>query len=43
MTYRSVKSILQHGLDSEPLAEQQTQLELPKGHTHLRGPDYYFL
>lgn len=40
-TYRSVKSILEHGLDREPLAEEQTTLQLPKDHPHLRGPDYY--
>jgi len=39
--YRSVKSILEHGLDSEPLEEQQTTPALPKVHPHLRGPDYY--
>ena len=40
-TYRSVKSILEHGLDTEPLEDQQTTLNLPKDHPHLRGPDYY--
>ncbi len=40
-TYRSVKSILENGLDSEPLEEPQTTLDLPKDHPHLRGPDYY--
>jgi transposase len=40
-TYRSVKSILEHGLDAEPLDDQQTTLDLPKDHPHLRGPDYY--
>ena len=40
-TYRSVKSILEHGLDSEPLVDEQTSLQLPKDHPHLRGPDYY--
>jgi transposase len=40
-TYRSVKSILEHGLDQEPVAEEQTTLQLPKDHPHLRGPDYY--
>jgi len=40
-TYRSVKSILEHGLDFEPLEDPQTTLNLPKDHPHLRGPDYY--
>ena len=40
-TYRSVKSILEHGLDTEPFEDQQTTLNLPKDHPHLRGPDYY--
>jgi transposase len=40
-TYRSVKSILEHGLDQVPLAEQQTTLQLPQDHPHLRGPEYY--
>ena len=39
--YRSVRSILEHGLDSLPLEDQQTTLDLPKVHPHLRGPDYY--
>ncbi len=40
-TYRSVKSILENGLDSEPLEDPQATLDLPKDHPHLRGPDYY--
>jgi transposase len=40
-TYRSMKSILENGLDREPLEDQQTTLDLPKDHPHLRGPDYY--
>jgi len=40
-TYRSVKSILDHGLDRAPLAEEQTTLQLPQDHPHLRGPEYY--
>jgi transposase len=39
-TYRSVKSILEHGLDREPVTEQAT-LQLPQAHPHLRGPAYY--
>jgi transposase len=40
LSYRSVKSILQSGLDRRPLEEQIT-LALPREHAHLRGPDYY--
>ena len=40
-TYRSVKSILEHGLDRAPLAEEQTTLQLPQDHPHIRGPEYY--
>ena len=40
VSYRSVKSILEHGLDRQPLEEQAT-LELPQDHDHVRGSDYY--
>jgi len=40
VSYRSVKSILEHGLDRLPLEEQAT-LDLPQNHENLRGPDYY--
>jgi hypothetical protein len=40
LSYRSVKSILQSGLDRLPL-EGQTTLNLPQEHANLRGPDYY--
>jgi len=40
VSYRSVKSILEHGLDGLPLEEQAT-LDLPQNHENLRGPDYY--
>lgn len=40
ISYRSIKSILEHGLDRLPLDEQAT-LELPQNHDNLRGPDYY--
>jgi hypothetical protein len=36
-----VKSILEHGLDRAPLAEEQTTLQLPQDHPHIRGPEYY--
>jgi len=38
--YRSVASILQKGLDRQPLLPQQAELALP-GHANLRGPGYY--
>ncbi len=40
-TYRSVKSILDSGLDRESLEEEQTSLQLPKHHPHIRGSEYY--
>jgi len=40
VSYRSIKSILEHGLDRVPLDEQAT-LDLPQNHENLRGPDYY--
>lgn len=39
-SYRSVKSILQNGLDRLPL-EEQTTLTLPQEHENLRGAAYY--
>lgn len=39
-SYRSVKSILEHGLDQVPL-EEQAQLELPADHENVRGATYY--
>jgi transposase len=38
--YRSVESILQRGLDRQPLPEQPA-LDLPTAHDHVRGPGYY--
>ena len=38
-SYRSVKSILQHGLDREPLPAPPAAL--PLVHEHIRGPAYY--
>lgn len=40
LSYRSVKSILEKGLDQIPLEEQAT-LTLPTDHSNVRGPDYY--
>lgn len=38
--YRSIESILKHGLDSRPLLEQQ-ELDIPEDHDNIRGPSYY--
>ncbi len=38
--YKSIASILERGLDRQPLPEQ-TDLTLPGTHDHVRGPDYY--
>jgi transposase len=40
-SYRSVKSILQNGLDRIALEPPQTPLLLPQAHENLRGADYY--
>lgn len=39
-SYRSVKSILEHGLDSVPLEDAPT-LTLPTVHQHVRGAAYF--
>jgi len=39
LSYRSVESILRHGLDSAPLAERPTRAH--RQHSNLRGPTYY--
>jgi transposase len=39
-SYRSVHSILQHGLAQLP-ADEQTSLALPQNHDNIRGADYY--
>ena len=41
VSYRSIKSILEHGLDRLPLEDEQATLDLPQDHDNLRGPDYY--
>lgn len=42
ISYRSIKSILDHGLDRlEAEEEAQTTLALPQSHPNLRGADYY--
>ena len=38
--YPSIASILERGLDRQPLPEQH-ELNLPDAHDHLRGPGYY--
>ena len=38
--YRSVASILDKGLDRQPLVAQQAELALPD-HANVRGPGYY--
>ncbi len=38
--YKSIQSILKHGLDSRPLPEQQ-ELNIPEDHDNIRGPSYY--
>jgi len=40
LSYRSIKSILESGLDRLPL-EEQASLELPQNHQNVRGPGYY--
>ena len=40
ISYQSVKSILSTGLDQIPF-EEQTALELPQDHEHVRGKEYY--
>jgi len=39
-SYKSIESILKHGLDSEPLPEP-AQTNLPLSHDNVRGPKYY--
>lgn len=39
-SYRSVQSILQHGLD-QLSAGEQVQIDLPQNHDNIRGADYY--
>ena len=38
--YKSIESILKHGLDNKPIPEQQ-ELNLPEDHDNIRGPSYY--
>ncbi len=38
--YKSVESILKHGLDQKPLSGEQPRMQ-PIEHDNLRGPEYY--
>ena len=38
--YRSIESILKHGLDQQPLPPERVSPPLPK-HPNIRGPEYY--
>jgi transposase len=40
-SYRSVKSILEHGLDQVAIEDDQTSLILPAAHPNVRGAAYY--
>lgn len=40
-SYRSVKSILEHALDRQPLEDDAPQLTLPAAHENVRGATYY--
>ncbi|MGH9094940.1 MAG: IS21 family transposase [Acidimicrobiales bacterium] len=40
LSYRSVESILSHGLDAQPLGEKPTP-RAHRRHHNLRGPEYY--
>ena len=39
-SYKSIASILKHGLDHKPVPEQE-ELELPIDHENIRGSSYY--
>lgn len=40
-SYRSIESILQHGLDSQPLQSDTAPSTGQRHHEHVRGGDYY--
>lgn len=40
-SYRSVNSILERGLDSQPLPEKPKEASSPIEHDNVRGPDFY--
>ena len=39
-SYKSIESILRHGLDRQPLTEQ-TDADVTDDHDNIRGPTYY--
>lgn len=39
-SYKSIESMLQHGLDRTPVVAQ-APAPLPAGHDNIRGPQYY--
>jgi len=41
ISYTSIKSILDAGLDRVPLKKEQAELKLPQAHENLRGSTYY--
>jgi len=40
LSYKSIESILKHGLDQKPLPQRQPELPAIE-HTNVRGPEYY--
>jgi hypothetical protein len=40
-SYKSVESILKHGLDREGLPEKSTSVVIPGDHENVRGRNYY--
>jgi transposase len=40
-SYRSVESILAHGLDTTPAPATEPEPDPPRQHQQLRGPGYY--
>ena len=40
-SYRSIESILQHGLDRQPIPDEAASSSHQRRHEHLRGGDYY--
>lgn len=41
VSYRSMKSILQNGIDRKPLPSSQLPVQLKISHENIRGPEYY--
>jgi hypothetical protein len=40
-SYRSVESILAHGLDAAPVPGDEPEPTPPRAHEHVRGATYY--